>query len=362
MKELSDKEKFARLKLSRCESIGSRLFWRLLEKYSTAENVLEFLSSHPEKYKIPADDAIKKEMENTQKIGADFLFFEDDEYPPLLREIGDDAPPVLSFFGNNLKEFWSKNLISIVGARNSSIMANKLCRRITEDLVANDVVVVSGLARGIDSEAHEASLKTGTVAVLASGVDVVYPKENQKLYDQIKESGVILAEMPFGTSPQAHLFPKRNRIIAGLSSGTVIIEAARQSGSLITAKFALDYNRDVFAVPGFPLDLKSEGGNNLLKEGAILTLSAQDILEHLFPKKISQERFYFSDSKDDAEMKTSEIGEKILNSLSFTPITIDELISSIKLSPQRVLEALLELEFENKIVRLSGQRVCLLSN
>lgn len=364
MERLSDKEKFARLKLTRCESIGTRLFWRLIKKYSSAEDVLRFLKSHSEKYKIPEDRVILKEIENTKKAEANFLFFEDDLYPPLLREIGDDAPPIISFLGckNTLEKFNQQNLISIVGARNSSIMANKLCKRIAEDLGVNDVVVVSGLARGIDSEAHMAGLKTGTIAVLASGIDVVYPKENRKLYDEIKGKGIILAEMPFGTAPQAHLFPKRNRIIAGISSGTVVIEAARQSGSLITARFALDYNRDVFAVPGFPSDLKSEGGNNLLKQGAILTLSAQDILDHLFPKKVFQEQFRFSDARNDVEFETSEINKKILNSLSFVPITIDELISSIRLSPREVLAALLELEFENKIVRLSGQRVCLLSN
>ncbi|MBO4405403.1 MAG: DNA-processing protein DprA [Alphaproteobacteria bacterium] len=376
MKVLSEEEKFARLKLTRSESIGVRLFWRLIKKYSSAVEVLNVLKKHSREnpsrgYKICEDSVVEKEIENTKKLGAEFLFFEDELYPPLLRETV-DTPPVLTFLGEKkkLKEFNKRKLISIVGARNSSIMANKLCRQIAEDLGRNDVVIVSGMARGIDSEAHKASVSSGTIAVLASGIDIVYPPENRKLYDSIKESGIILAEMPFGTAPQGHLFPRRNRIIAGLSSGTVIIEAAKQSGSLITARYALEYNRDVFAVPGFPLDIRSEGGNNLLKQGAILTLSAQDILDHVFPQNMTrndvcQKDFLFDSEEVSMEIdksKTEEIHEKILNLLSFTPITIEELVSALELSPQEVLPVLMELEMENTIARISGQRVVLVRN
>ena len=376
MKVLSEEEKFARLKLTRSESIGVRLFWRLIKKYSSAVEVLNVLKKRSREnpsrgYKICEDSVVEKEIENAKKLGAEFLFFEDELYPPLLRETV-DTPPVLTFLGEKkkLKEFNKRKLISIVGARNSSIMANKLCRQIAEDLGRNDVVIVSGMARGIDSEAHKASVSSGTIAVLASGIDIVYPPENRKLYDSIKESGIILAEMPFGTAPQGHLFPRRNRIIAGLSSGTVIIEAAKQSGSLITARYALEYNRDVFAVPGFPLDIRSEGGNNLLKQGAILTLSAQDILDHVCPqsmeKKNPVQRDFLFDSEEVSmeidKSKTEEIHEKILNLLSFTPITIEELVSALELSPQEVLPVLMELEMENTIARISGQRVVLVRN
>lgn len=362
MEILSKEEKFARLKLTRSESIGVRLFWRLIKKYSSAVESLEMLKDHSRKYKICEDSVVEKEIENTKKLGAEFVFFEDELYPPLLREVV-DAPPVLTFLGRRekLKEFNKRNLISIVGARNSSIMANKLCRQIAEDLGRNDVVIVSGMARGIDSEAHKASVSTGTISVLASGVDVVYPPENKKLYESIKENGIIFAEMPLGTAPQGHLFPKRNRIIAGLSTGTLIIEAAKQSGSLITARCALEYNRDIFVVPGFPLDIKSEGGNNLLKQGAILTLSSQDILDHIFPRKTIQEELLFDSAVVSFESEPEEIHEKILNLLSFTPITIDELVSTLGVSLQEVLPILMELEIENKIVRLSGQRVSLIN-
>ena len=361
MELLSDEEKFARLRLTRSESIGARLFWRLIKKYSSAVESLKALKDHPQKYKIFEDSVSEKEIENTKKLGAEFLFFEDRLYPPLLREIV-DAPPVLTFLGSKkkLEEFNKKNLISIVGARNSSIVANKFCKQVAADLGQNNIVIVSGMARGIDSEAHKASISTGTIAVLASGVDVIYPPENNKLYENIKENGIIFAESPLGTAPQGHLFPKRNRIIAGLSSGTVIIEAAKQSGSLITAKYALEYNRDVFAVPGFPSDIRSEGGNNLLKQGAILTLSSQDILDHILPKKMVQGELLFDNSKVKFESQNEEIHEKILNLLSFTPITVEELVSTLEVSPQDVLPVLMELEIKNKIVRLSGQRVSLI--
>lgn len=361
MKLLSDEEKFARLKLARSESIGVRLFWRLIKKYSSAVESLKVLKHHPRKYKICEDSDVEKEIENTKKLGAEFLFFEDELYPPLLREIT-DSPPVMTFLGNKkkLEGFNKRSLISIVGARNSSLVANKFCRQVAADLGRNNIVIVSGMARGIDAEAHKASASTGTIAVLASGIDVVYPPENRKLYEDIKENGIIFAESPLGTAPQGHLFPKRNRIIAGLSSGTVIIEAAKQSGSLITAKYALEYNRDIFVVPGFPSDIRSEGGNNLLKQGAILTLSAQDILDHIFPEKMIQEELFFDNSKVKFEPQNEEIHEKILNLLSFTPITVEELVSALGMSLQDVLPVLMELEIENKIFRLSGQRVSLI--
>ncbi len=363
MKTLLRKEKFARLKLIRSESIGVRLFWRLIKKYSSAIESLKAIGSRSSKYKICEDSVVEREIENTRILGAEFLFFEDELYPPLLREII-DAPPVLTFLGckEKLAEFNKRVLISIVGARNSSIVANKFCRQVVSDLGYNNIVIVSGMARGIDSESHKSSISTGTIAVLASGIDIIYPPENKKLYEDIKEKGIIFAESPLGTTPQGHLFPKRNRIIAGLSSGTVIIEAAKQSGSLITAKYALEYNRDVFVVPGFPLDIKSEGGNNLLKQGAILTLSSQDILDHIFPKKMIQEELLFDNPKVESEIRNEEIHEKILNLLSFTPITIDELVSALGVSPQEVLPVLMELEIENKVTRLSGQRVSLIRN
>jgi DNA processing protein len=358
---LSKDEKLARLKLFRAESIGPYKFWEALEVYGSAQNALKKL---PQVLgKSDGDEKIDEEISNMKSIGARFVFFEDELYPPLLRNIP-DPPPVLSFLGNKEKvlSFYQNDMISVVGARNASINSNKFCAILCKDLGANGIAVVSGLARGVDTSAHSASLETGTIAVIANGVNVVYPPENAKLYNEIVKKGGVFSETPFNTAPHPQLFPRRNRLIAGMAYGTVVIEAAEQSGSLITAKMALEYNRDVFAVPGSPLDPRSVGCNKLIKEGAILTQGARDVLDQLEEKKIVPHRL-FDDNRptlakiSDGDME--KIRGKILDSLSSMPITIDELISCIKVSPREVLTALLELELANKIVRLHGQRVCL---
>lgn len=349
---VSKEEKIARLRLARTETIGPTSFWALLEKYSSAETALKSVRQYHALY---SDENLQQEIEEMKKIGGRFVFIEDALYPPLLRNIP-DAPPVLSFLGNKEKvlSFYKKKMVSIVGARNASIHSMKFCEKLAKDLSDRGVVIVSGLARGIDTAAHTAAIN-GTIAVIACGVNVVYPQENQKLYEQILEHGGIFSEMPVNTAPQPKLFPRRNRLIAGMSLGTVVVEAAEQSGSLITARMALEYDRDVFAVPGFPMDPRSAGGNALLKSGAILVESSQDILDHFE----SQIEIPYQKTKQKPLEDLNETKEKIINSLSTVPITIDELISSIKVSPQRVLEALLELELSKKVVRLHGQRVCL---
>ncbi len=360
---LSEEEKLARFRLFRTESIGPRIFWHLILKYGSAEKAIKILE-HSDNYKICDKAQVITEIEKTLRFGANIVFYDDELYPPLLKKI-DDSPPFLVFLGdeNRLREFNNKIIIAIVGARNSSVIANKFCQQLVEELGYNDIVIISGLAKGIDTNAHQTSLTTGTIAVQASGIDIVYPRENLSLYESIKEHGIIFTEMPFGTSPQASLFPKRNRIIAGIASGTVVIEAAKQSGSLITAKYALEYNRDVFAVPGFPTDIRSEGGNNLIKEGAIMVLSANDILEQFsFTNNYKQEKLLFNNNSINKKINLNEIDNiktEILNHLSNVPITIDELISYVKLPPQRILTVLMELELSNRIIRLHGQRICL---
>jgi DNA processing protein len=319
-------------------------------------------SSTIKNFDLCSEEKVQKEIEGMRSLGARFVFFEDELYPPLLRNTP-DPPPVLSFLGDREKtlSFYKKNMISVVGARNASIHANKFCHLLAQELSKRDVVVVSGLARGIDTSAHSGSHENGTISVLACGINIAYPQENLNLYNEIVKKGGLFAEMPLDTSPQPQLFPRRNRIIAGISYGTVVIEAAEQSGSLITARMALEYDRDVFAVPGFPLDPRSVGCNRLIKDGAILVQSAQDILDHMQNKKIIQKTLF--ENKSNAYRPSSldleKIRKKILDSLSSTPITIDELISSIKVSPGEALSALLELELANKVVRLHGQRVCL---
>ncbi|MDR3187538.1 MAG: DNA-processing protein DprA [Holosporaceae bacterium] len=363
---LSKEEKLARLRLARSEAVGSSTFWNFINRYGSGEKALRVISkssSGPIKnFELCSEEKIREEIKAMKSIGGRFVFFEDELFPPLLRNTP-DPPPVLSFLGNKERtlSFYKKNMISIVGARNASIHASRFCLLLSEELSRRDVAVVSGLARGIDASAHQGSLENGTVAVLACGVNVAYPQENLKLYGEIIKKGGIFAEMPLDTTPQPQLFPRRNRIIAGMSHGTVVIEAAEQSGSLITAKMALEYDRDVFAVPGFPLDPRSVGCNRLLKDGAILVQGAQDVLDHLESRKIIQNTLF--ENKSEAyrisDQDLEKLRKKILDSLSSTPITIDELISCIKVSPGEALSVLLELELANKIVRLHGQRVCL---
>lgn len=313
-----------------------------------------------------SEEKIQKEINSMKSLGARFVFLEDELYPPLLRNIP-DPPPILSFLGNKetVLSFYKKNIISVVGSRNSSIHANKFCTKLCDDLGKQDVVIVSGLARGVDTCAHFGSLEYGTIAVLASGIDVVYPPENHKLYNEIAQKGCLFAEMPFGTAPQSQFFPRRNRIIAGISIGTVVIEAAEQSGSLITAKIALEYDREVFAVPGSPLDPRSIGCNSLIKDGAVLVRNSQDVLDCIEDKKILYQSLFEEPKQFIARISDFDLEKtrkRILTSLNSVPITIDELISSIKVSPQEVLTALLELELAGKIIRLHGQRICLSLN
>jgi DNA processing protein len=360
---LSKNEKIARLKLIRTESMGPVKFWELIEAYGSAEVALSKLPKILKNSQVCDDETINEEISNMKSFGARFVFFDDNLYPPLLRNIP-DPPPVLSFIGNKEKvlSFYKKNMISVVGARNASIHAIKFCDTLCRDLGTNDVVTVSGLARGIDTSVHVNSLEIGTIAIIAGGINIIYPQENTKLYGDIITNNGIFSEMPFNTAPQSQLFPRRNRIIAGISYGTAVIEAAEQSGSLITAKMALDYNRDVFAVPGSPLDPRSIGCNKLIKDGAILIQNAQDILDHLESKKIVPYQLFddnYPNLSRPLDRDAEKIRKKILNSLSFIPITIDELISCIKVSPQEALTVLLELELANKVVRLHGQRVCL---
>ena len=365
---LTKEEKIARLRIIRSDSVGPTTFWNIIKVYGSGIRALQaipFLSKTSSKpIKLCSEENLKKEFDGLKALGARLIFLEDELYPPLLRTLP-DPPPTLTFFGNkeNTLSFYKKTLVAVVGARNSSIHANKFCSSICADLGKNDVVVVSGLARGVDTYAHVGSIMNGTIAIMAGGADIVYPPENLSLYKEIAKTGAIFAEMPVGTSPQPQLFPRRNRIIAGMTSGTLVIEAAENSGSLITAKIALEYNREVFAVPGCPLDPRSVGCNSLIRDGATLVQSSKDVLECIEGRRIIHQHALHENGEPFIAKITEENLEKtrkkILNSLSSVPITIDELISCIKVSPQEVLTALLELELSSKISRLHGQRVCL---
>ena len=366
-RELSDAEKIDWLRLTRAENVGPITFRQLLRRYGSARAALEALPALAERggkksFKIPAQSQVEDEVARAKKIGAEFLFWQEPDYPEALAAI-EDAPPVITVRGH--AALLRKRCIGIVGARNASINGRKMAEALARDLGKSEITVVSGLARGIDTAAHEASLGTGTVAVLAGGADIVYPQENAKLYEHVAESGCILSDMPLGLEPFAKLFPRRNRLISGLSLGVVVVEAALQSGSLITAKMALDQGREVFAVPGSPLDPHCTGTNDLIRQGAILTEKAEDILTHihgllrLLAEPVANDFGPGVGPIDEALLTSGR--EKILESLSPSPVSIDELVRQCRLTPSVVLAVLLELELAGRVERQAGNKVMLIA-
>ncbi len=283
-RELTDVERLDWLRLIRSENVGPVTFFELMRHFGSAGDALQALPDLARRggrrgsLRVGSRAAAEREVDALRAVGARFVALGEPGYPPPLAAIA-DPPPLHSMIGHD--HLLNKRIVAIVGARNASASGNRFARQIAGDLGAADYVVASGLARGIDTNAHEGAFATGTVAVVAGGVDVVYPPENEDLYARIVEGGVVIAEMPPGTVPQGRHFPRRNRIIAGVSLGTVVIEAAQRSGSLITARLAGEQGRDVFAVPGSPLDPRCRGSNNLIRQGAVLTVSAADIIEVL---------------------------------------------------------------------------------
>jgi DNA processing protein len=262
-----------------------------------------------------------------------------------------------------LNAFSTKTPLAIVGARNASLNGQKFADSLAEELGKRDFLVISGLARGIDAAAHKGSLKTGTGAILAGGVDVVYPPENIYLYEQIKKEGLLLSEMPLGQAPQASLFPKRNRVIAGISVGVIVVEAALRSGSLITANFALEYGREVFAVPGSPFDPRCRGTNALLKKGATLVESVEDVMQafNLFSFPIAQtttplENVPLEPVSEDVVKKARL---QLLSLLSTAPTKVEALLEAMPYPLSAVLTALVELEVTGQISYTTGQYVSL---
>ena len=366
---LSAEEKIAWVRLTRTETVGAITFHRLVAKYKTASRALEaiphFSTARPMKImtRAQAEDEIAK----VEKIGGHIIAACEAAYPLSLAAI-EDAPPVLTILGN--PALLQKEAIGIVGSRNCSLNGRRFSRKLAMDLGQSGYVIASGLARGIDTAAHEGSLKGGTIAVVAGGADVVYPRENQKIYEQICEQGAVVSECAFGIQPIAQHFPKRNRIITGLSLGVVVIEANLKSGSLISARTAAEQGRDVFAVPGFPADPRSSGTNALIRDGATLVRSAEDVLEQI--NSFTSNRFtgpasYEPGLAEDAESFMSQEPQEpenardlILTQISPAPVGVDEIVRACQLRSSVVQGTLLELEISGLVQRLPGNRVCLL--
>ncbi len=352
------------LRLIRTPTVGPVSFRDLLNRYGSAEKALEALPSLTRRkpINIPPIEMIEAEMEETEKLGIRFLAACEPEYPAYLRAI-DPPPPVISVWGDITA--LHRPSAAIVGSRNASAIGQKFAYQMAYDLGQAGYTVVSGLARGIDARAHRGALATGTAAVLGGGVDHVYPRQNGDLYDQIREHGALISESPLGYRATARDFPRRNRIISGLSQGVIVIEAAERSGTLITARYALEQNRDVMAAPGSPLDPRTKGCNRLIRQGAALIENIDDVLHVLGdmsdiktqePKSIyAQENTNWNIDADDIAKACSEI----LNLISTTPTSRDTLIRASSLPTPLAIAALLELELSGDIHVEADGRVTL---
>ncbi len=369
-RSLNPAERLDWLRLIRSENVGPITFYQLLQRFGSAAAALDALPEAARRggrgrtLKIcPRADA-ERELAAVDKAGARLVAWGEPDYPPALAAV-EDAPPLISVRGK--AELLSRRAIAVVGARNASTNGRRFAREVAGDLGRRGLLVVSGLARGIDAAAHQGSLETGTVAVVAGGIDVVYPEENQALYEAIAEQGVLVAELPVSTVPQARHFPRRNRIISGISLGVLVVEAALRSGSLITARFALEQGRDVFAVPGSPLDPRCRGTNDLIRRGATLAEGAEDVLTALEgPLSTPLTKIHTPALRSPAtngnisEKELDQATLRVLEGLGPTPVPVDELVRQCQLSPAIVVTILLELELAGRLERHAGNQVTLL--
>ncbi len=359
-------DRLARLRLIRSRRVGPATYLRLMAEHGAAAAALEALpevarAAGVEDYTACPEAVAVAEMRAADRAGARMLCLGEPDYPAPLADIA-DAPPILWVLGQ--VSLLARPMVAIVGTRNASSLGGRMARRLAADLGAAGFVVVSGLARGIDALAHKAALETGTVAVQAGGLDVFYPPENAGLARDIAASGLRLSEQPFGLDPQARHFPRRNRIVSGLGRAVIVVEAAARSGSLITAKYALDQGREVMAVPGHPMDTRAAGGNLLIRDGAVLVRDASDVIEALAdapaasgagagpeaPAAIAAPPAPRAAAAGGAEAA-------ILSHLGAQAVAEDQLIRDLGLDARGVSQALAVLELAGRIERAAGGMV-----
>lgn len=365
-------ERLARVRLIRTHRVGPVAFRQLIARHGSATIALDALAAQGQAI-CPAEIA-EAEIAAAQRVGAIHIYLGETDYPPLLAQTS-DAPPVLVAVGN--LALAGGKTVGIVGARNASAAGLRLTEELAAALGAAGWVVVSGLARGVDGSAHMGALATGTIACVAGGVDIFYPPDHEKLQRQIAERGLILSEMPCGTEPMAQHFPRRNRLIAGLSRGLLVIEAAMGSGSLITARLAGEAGREVMAIPGHPRDPRARGCNGLIKEGAILVEDVPDILAALDPFTVNDigprpaRRFSVREGMAPAEFGAETMADEsdrpdaatlLAGLLSAAPVPVDELIRRSGLPTHEVHATLVDLELDGRLVRHAGGRVAMASD
>lgn len=366
---LTEAQRLDWLRLIRSENVGPRAFRSLISHFGSAEAALEAIPELARRggaaraIKVCTAEAAERELAAARRLGVVFIGCSEPEYPQRLRAI-DDAPPLIAVRGR--PEVLSAPIVAVVGSRNASAAGAKIAGQLARDLGATGFAIASGLARGIDAAAHRASLATGTIAVLAGGHDRPYPPENVSLLDTIAEQGAAISEMPMGWEPRARDFPRRNRLISGLSLGVVIVEAAKRSGSLITARMALEQGREVFAVPGSPLDPRAEGSNGLLKQGATLVTEAADVISVLQPivgnvdgtGSLREEEMEPSPAKHGGA--DPQIRTRVIELLGPTPVSIDDLVQLSGAGAAAVRVVLLELDLAGRLDRQPGGRIALL--
>ncbi|MEZ5872283.1 MAG: DNA-processing protein DprA [Nitratireductor sp.] len=376
---LSDEQRLNWLRLIRSENVGPATFRDLINHFGTASAALEAVPELARRGGVAARISIasredaQREMARAEKIGARFTGMGEPDYPPMLRGL-DSPPPLVCTIGSIEKGLLP--CVAIVGSRNASITGQKLATRFAGELGERGHVIVSGLARGIDAAAHRASMQTGTIAVFAGGIDQPFPEENVNLAREIVDNGgLLISEMPIGWKPRNIDFPRRNRIIADMALGVVVIEAAKRSGSLITARLAIENNRFVFSVPGSPLDPRAEGCNHLIRQGATLITCVDDIIDALAPIGGSEPQLPFMVGEDDAGNYDEVPGRgapvtpadaddavrlRITGALGPSPVDIDDIIHFSGASAGQVQLVLIELDLAGRIERHAGNRVTLL--
>ena len=360
------------LRLIRSENVGSKTFFHLIKLFGSASKALEKIGEfsvkggRPKPITVFSLSAAKKEIDDLKKNGASLITYKDFNYSQLLLQIH-DFPPILSYKGN-ITLLNSPKTIAIVGARNSSINSRSFASKFAKELVEQGCVTVSGLARGVDTAVYEAS-GDSTIAVIAGGIDHIYPQENKELFERISNRALLLAELPIGSKPLSQHFPQRNRIISGLALAAVIVEASLKSGSLITANYALEQNREIFAVPGFPLDPRCMGTNRLIKDGAYLLESSADIISNMATyqklKKSLEEtqnssnNFKLPIGDDNLAIRESD-RQVVVKLLSSSPVTFELLSQETKLSLPVIYTICLELELAGRVARHVGNKISLI--
>jgi DNA processing protein len=392
---LTDRQRFDWLRLIRSESIGPRTFRALTNRFGSAGAALDALPELAREsgrsIRICTAAEAEREFEAMRRLGARFIALGEPDYPKPLQAI-DSAPPLLALLGEGAALL--RPCVALVGSRNASAAGLKFTAKLAQDLGEAGFVVVSGLARGIDTAAHSASLETGTVAVLAGGLDEVYPPQNLALFERLQGMGAAVSEMPLGWAPRGRDFPRRNRLVSGLALGTVVVEAARKSGSLITARFANEQGRQVFAVPGSPLDPRAEGGNHLIREGATLCAEASHVIEALTPllrlegpfphasavmredgrsgdteplwdeldlpeiapapEAATPSAVSWAEPDSSHEAESGDARASLLRLLGPAPVSIDDLVRASGRSARDVSRALVELELDGTVLRHPG--------